>query len=465
MKVGTVPMLSARITADDVPQDWPLLHAPQRKAGLIWRATDGMTLELWLVVFYLIAIGVADLQASKLGVMLGPVPVFLTDITLFLLLSTSFVRWPSRVLYWLSEGIGAGRVGRAVWALIIVAIVLFSMAVGEYLIYAVRDLAIFSYSLFYPLVYFAIRQRRDALRLLRYFIYASVAGAALLVMQETIGLDLGLFHPMTRVALGRTFVALRSGDSNAPIFALVFLSTYAICDRKLRIVHVICALLCFCSLAASAARASVVAVTLAAVVTCWSTHGKRRLWFVVAGTLSALLVALAPLMPQNSVSQQLEDLRLSVISAAGGPSVDGNASFRTRRWQYAIGQWAEHPICGIGFGRQIIPSGLVDETERKGEFNAGMPHNSLLFIGARTGMIGFSLVLYSWISTFKSLIVMFRRTGHTEYLAVANILAAMFGCAMFGLFIERPGSNATFWIVLAIGWRLVNLPISDASVL
>jgi O-antigen ligase len=161
------------------------------------------------------------------------------------------------------------------------------------------------------------------------------------------------------------------------------------------------------------------------------------------------------MMPQNPASRQLENLRLSVISAAGGPSVDGNASFRTRRWQYAIEQWAEHPILGIGFGRQIIPSGLVDATERKGEFNVGMPHNSLLFIGARTGLIGFFIILYSWGSTFKRLIAMFRRTYRVEYLAIANILAAMFGCAMFGLFIERPGSNATFWIVLAVGSRLV----------
>ena len=416
-----------------------------------------MTTELWLVVIYLVATGIADLQASKLGLTLGPVPVFLTDITLFLLLVTSFVRWPSRILYWLSEGSGAGPVGRAVWLIIILAIVLFFMAVGEYLLFAVRDLAIFSYSLFYPLVYFAIRKRQDALKLLRYFTYASVIGAALLVLQETIGLDLGLFHPMTRVALGRRFVALRSGDSDDPIFALVFLTVYALLDRKLRFLHMICVILCCLSLAASAARASVVAVVLAAGVTCYYVRGRQRLCFVLIGIVVVLAVVVAPMMPPNPASKQLEHLRLSVISGAGGSSIDGNASFRTRRWQYAIDQWVEHPILGIGFGRQIIPSGLVDATERKGEFNVGMPHNSLLFLGARTGLIGFSLILYSWLSAFKRLTVMFRRTRRVECLAVANILAAMFGCAMFGLFIERPGSNATFWIVLAIGSRLVEL--------
>ena len=434
---------------------WPSEQERTRNPGLLRLATNGMTVELWLVVIYLVVTGVADLQASKMGLMVGPIPVFLTDITLFLLFVASFVRWPSRILFWLSEGFGAGPVGRAVWLLVILAIVFFFIAVGEYTLYAARDLAIFSYSLFYPLVYFAIRKRQDALRLLRYFTYASVLGAALLVLQETIGLDLGLFHPMTRVALGRTFVALRSGDSNAPIFSLVFLSVYALFDRRLRVLHVICAILCCFSLAASAARASVVAVMLAAGVTLYCLRWRQRLWVVLAGTVVALPVILAPIMPQTPASRQLEDLRLSVISGAGGPSVDGNASFRTRRWEYAITQWIEHPILGIGFGRQIIPSGLVDATERKGDFNVGMPHNSLLFIGARTGLIGFSLILYSWGSIFKRLTTMFRRTYRVEYLAIANILAAMFGCAMFGLFIERPGSNATFWIVLAIGSRLV----------
>jgi len=410
---------------------------------------------LWLVLIYLVAMGVADLQASKLGLMVGPIPVFLTDITLFLLFVTSFVRWPSRILYWLSEGFGAGSVGRAVWLVIIMAVVFFFMAVAQYPLYAARDLAIFSYSLFYPLVYFAIRERRDALRLLRYFSYASVIGAALLVLQEATGLDLGLFHPMTRVALGRTFVALRSGDSNAPIFALVFLSVYALFERRLRVFHVICVGLCCFSLAASAARASVIAVLLAAGVTFYCARGRQRLYFVLLGTLVALPVIVAPLLPEGPASRQLENLRLSVISGAGGPSVDGNASFRTRRWQYALTEWAEHPILGIGFGRQIIPSGLVDATERKGEFNVGMPHNSLLFIGARTGLIGFSLILYSWVSTLIRLVGMYRWTRRVELLGVANILSAMFAYAMFGLFIERPGSDATFWIVLSIGSRLL----------
>lgn len=431
---------------------WPGRREPSSDGGSTALSATGMTTELWLTLIYLVAIGTGDLQASKIGFTVGPVPLFLTDITLFLLFAASFVRWPSRILYWLSEGFGAGSVGRAVWLLIVLAVVLFCFAVGDYPLYAARDLAIFGYSLFYPLVYFAIRDRRDALKLLRYFSYAGVIAAVLLVAQETVGLDLGLFEPMRRVALGQTFVVLRGTSS---IFSLVYVCVYAIFDREFRVFHIVCVLLCGFSLAESVARAHIVGVFVAAGITLYCARTKDRVRFLLAGFILGLPVLLAPLIPQNvPASRQLENLRLSVISAAGGPSVDGNAGFRTRRWEYAIASWAEHPFVGIGFGREIIPSGLVDPTERKGDFNVGMPHNSFLFILARTGLIGLALILYCWSSIVSRLIAMFRRTYRVEYLAVADILGAMFAVAMFGLFIERPASDASFWILLAIGARL-----------
>jgi O-antigen ligase len=337
--------------------------------------------------------------------------------------------------------------------------VLFCLAVGDYPFYAARDLAIFSYSLFYPLVYFAIRERRDAIRLLQYFTYAGVIAAALLVLQETIGLDLGLFDVSKRVALGQTFVSVRSGNENVfSIFSLVSLSAYVVLESRRRAFNTACAILCFLTLTASDGRASVVGVAFAVGISLYCAGRRERIGFLLASALVALPVALAPIIPPNiPASRQLEGLRLSVISAAGGPSVDTNAKFRTLRWQSAISLWSEYPFLGAGFGREIIPSSLVDGAERRGEFNVGMPHNTFLFVGARTGLVGLSLFLYCWCSIVMRLAARFRCTYHVEDLAVANILAAMFGFAMFGLFIERPGTDASFWILLAIGTRLAGL--------
>src|ERR1700687_4249512 len=150
----------------------PVVPASSRDSMAGVLGLRGMTLELWLILAYIVVMGVGDLRAAKLGIYIGPVPIFLTDITLLLLLTVSLVRWPSRILYWLSEGVGAGPVGRVVWILCIAATIYFALAFSEYGLYAVRDLAVFGYSLFFPLTCFAIRDRRDAVRLLRYFTYS-----------------------------------------------------------------------------------------------------------------------------------------------------------------------------------------------------------------------------------------------------------------------------------------------------
>ncbi len=450
-------ILSARNEGGESPRCSRSQPEWRRSTAPMTPSTCGMTAELCVTLIYLVATSIGDLQASTLGLMVGPVPVFLTDITLFLLFAVSFVRWPSRILFWLSEGFGAGSVGRAVWLIVILAVVRFCFAVSEYSLFAARDLAIFAYSLFYPLVYFAIRERRDAVRLLRYFTYAGVIAAALLVLQETIGLNLGLFEVSKRIALGHTVRAVRSGNENAfSIFSLLSLTVYVMCERKLRAFHTACAIVCFFSLVDSDGRANVVAVILGAGTSLYCATARQRVGFLLAVALVALPVVLTPMIPNNiPVWRQLEGFRLSVISAAGGPSVDGNAQFRALRWHAVIDLWSENPFLGVGFGRDIVPRGLVDSTERKGRFNVGMPHNSFLFLGARTGLVGLSLFLFCWAAVLWRLTSEFRRTYRVEELAVANILAAMFGFAMFGLFIERPGTDASFWILLAIGTRLV----------
>jgi O-antigen ligase len=435
------------------------LHEKTQGGGGALLSLAGFSAELWVIAIYLTATGVADLKAAKLGVMLGPLPLFFTDLTFLVVLATSFLRWPSRLLYWLSEGVGAGRVGRAVWLIMVMALIWFCLAISDYPLYAARDLAIFEYCMFYTLVYLAIRDRRGAVRLLQCFMYAGVIGAALLVVQATTGLDFGLFERERRVELGRTFFALRSGDANVfSALSLAALLPYVIVKDRLRVFHLGCIILCFCSMVASEARTGVVALAMAVLVTVYCTRSGHRARLLIAAAALTLPVVIAPLVPHNVPgASELKNLRLSVVSGAGGPLVDANAEFRAIRWRCAFQTWAGHPFLGVGFGREIIPAGLVDPGERKGQFNLGMPHNSFLYIGARAGLLGLALYLYCWGSPVMRLLVAFRRSHRVEDLAVANILVAMFGCAMFGLFIERPGTDASLWIFVAIGSRLAEL--------
>jgi O-antigen ligase len=435
----------------------PVVPAPLRNSMAGVLGLRGMTLELWLILAYIVVIGVGDLAAAKLSIHIGSVPIFLTDITLLLLLAVSLVRSPSRILYWLSEGVGGGPVGRVVWILCIVATIYFVLAFSEYGLYAMRDLAVFCYSLFFPLTCFAIRDRRDAVRLLRYLTYAGVVLALLLLFQIASGVNLGLFYKSTRFILGHAVPEI--GGSVFNVFSLVALFAYVIFDRKLRRFHILCALACFFALAAETSRGCVTGVAIAAGLTFLRATPKYRVRCALFGGFLAVPVFLSPLIPLTIPGAGLlQGLRLSVLSALiGGSSGDPTAMFRMIRWRITFALWLTHPVFGVGFGRMLLPYTLPSlQTEmRLGQFNMGMPHNTFLFLAARMGLIGLLSVLFCWLFVLRRLFVVSKNAGEADELAAANMLVMMFGFGMFGLLFERPQLNAVFWIVIAIGQRLI----------
>ena len=443
------------------PRVTPIVPAVSRDPMAVVLGLRGMTLELWLILAYIVVMGVGDLRAAKLGIYIGPAPIFLTDITLLLLFVVSLIRWPSRILYWLSEGVGAGPVGRVVWILCILATVYFVLASSEYGLYAVRDLVIFGYSLFFPLTCFAIRDRRDAVRLLRYLTYAGVILALMLLFQLASGVNLGLFGEGTRFILGRRVPEMGGGEvAGFCVFSLAALLSYVTFERQLHRFHILCAIACFFALAATTCRSGVVGVALASSVTFLCATPKYRIRYALFAGFLAVPVFVSPLIPLTVPGAELlQGLRLSVLSAIGGASgvPDPTSYFRLIRWRITFALWLKHPVFGVGFGRMLLPSTLPSlQTELGlGKFNMGMPHNTFLFLAARMGMLGLMPVLFCWLFILGRLFVVSRLTRRADELAVTNILAMMFGFAMFVLFFERPMFNAVFWIVMAIGQRLI----------
>ena len=443
------------------PRVTPVVPAVSRDPVAVVLGLRGMTLELWLILAYIVVMGVGDLRAAKLGIYIGPAPIFLTDITLLLLFVVSLVRWPSRILYWLSEGVGAGPVGRVVWILCILATVYFVLASSEYGLYAVRDLVIFGYSLFFPLTCFAIRDPRDAVRLLRYLTYAGVILALMLLFQLASGVNLGLFGEGTRFILGRRVPEMGGGEvAGFCVFSLAALLSYVTFERQLHRFHILCAIACFFALAATTCRSGVVGVALASSVTFLCATPKYRIRYALFAGFLAVPVFVSPLIPLTVPGAELlQGLRLSVLSAIGGASdvPDPTSYFRLIRWRITFALWLKHPVFGVGFGRMLLPSTLPSlQTELGlGKFNMGMPHNTFLFLAARMGMLGLMPVLFCWLFILGRLFVVSRLTRRADELAVTNVLATMFGFAMFVLFFERPMFNAVFWIVMAIGQRLI----------
>ncbi len=411
--------------------------------------------EVVIVIAYLVATRVGALAAAKIGFQAGPIPLFLTDLTLLSLIGLAVMHRGARLLFWASSGTQAGAAGFAAWLLLAIAVAYFLLAFPTYGIYAVRDLAIFGYSLFFPLTYFAISKRSQAVRAVRYFVYAGVVAAALILVQALTGLDLG-FGTETRVVLGQSIAYLGSDDYGGVVgFSLVGLMAFSLLERKRKRLHIVALLLCFLALADTGTRSAFVGVMLAAVVTFMVVSHRHRLSFVVLAAVLAGALVLGAFIPDSFPgSVAMHKLYLAIASASSSSNQDANAAFRLVRWKDAISTWLENPMFGVGFGRDILHQVYLGDWSGE-KFNMGMPHNTYLFLLARVGLVGFGLVAFCWIGGIAHIAAVARRFRRPDDLAALNILVAMAGFAGFVLFFERPMNNACFWIMLAIVTRLV----------
>jgi len=239
----------------------PALHAVSRRpasavarpqTGSLRRllALRGLPADILLIVAY-IALSRAFIgDEARLGIKIGPLPLFVTDAILLVLIVMNLHKRGGRLLQWSFGGGGAGQIGRAVWLLFLITVVYFALAFPQYRLLAMRDLAIFGYSIFFPLTYFALTQRVQAAKLVRYFIYATCLGAALFEFQTLSGvklfnvgeIDLGLagHGAISRVSAGNL------GADLGPALAGLFV--YLVADREHRLLHAGAMLLCLTAL-------------------------------------------------------------------------------------------------------------------------------------------------------------------------------------------------------------------------
>jgi len=409
--------------------------------------------EIVIVIAYLVVTRIGSLAAAKIGVQVGPVSLFLTDMTLIAMFVIAVLRRPARLLFWVSSGTQAGASGFAIWILCWLAVIYFVIAFPSYHIYAVRDLAIFEYSLFFPLTYFAIPNRIWAVRVARYFVYAGIVSAAIILIEAGTGIPMGIGGGR-RFVLGTVADFIGSDDFGAVVaFSLAGLSGYLLFERRRKRFHLAVAVLCFMALAEAATRSAFVGLVLAGFTTfLLVTHRYRVSLVIFAAALAGMSIVVAKvpnLIPGMAV---LHRFYIATMSGIGG-SQDPNAAFRLVRWKDAVGTWFESPVFGVGFGRNILNQVYLGDWSPD-KFNVGMPHNTFLFLLARMGVVGFGLVVFSWLNVTIRLARDVRRYRRPDDLAVVNILVAMGGFASFVLFFERPMNNANFWIMLAVAQRL-----------
>jgi O-antigen ligase len=424
-----------------------------------------LPIELVVLLSYLVLSRAFIGDEARLGVKIGPIPVFVTDVALLTVIVISLRKRGSRLLNWTFSGGGAGAIGRAVWLLFLLALVYFSLAFREYGMLAVRDLAVFSYSLFFPLTYLALGRRVFAVKLVRYFIYATCFGAALYIFQVLSGLQLVELTMSSKGLPGHQEVQhLGAGDLGAALStALTGLFAYLAVNRRHRVVNACAILLCLVALGLLVDRSAFIGFFLAAGLMFVLGFGRSRVYLAAFG---ASLFALLLLSSQGQLpipgGAQLHGLSQALFSGANFQN-DPDGQFRLQRWGAAAQTWLTSPYLGVGFGAPIIPEDTWTSTEIKrgseqgklGSFNQGMPHNTFLTALVRTGPIGLGLIIFAWgYAVVRLLKVVRNRNTDPDQLAVLGILIAMVPYAALNLFFERPMLCASFWIVLAISFKL-----------
>ena len=446
------------------------INVPQQVRGNGLRPgpdVKGLPADLLLIMAYVFLTRSFIGNEAALGIKIGPVPLFVTDATLIVLIAMTIHRRGGRLLNWIFGGGGAGAIGRAVWLLFLMSTVYCALAFPKYGIMALHDLAIFGYSIFFPLTYFAIKKRRQAVNLVQCFIYATCAGAVLFNFQALSGINLfSVQAGMKGLGLHQGVKYLTAGVLSAALGpALAGLLAYVALCRKHRVLHAGAILLCGVTLVQVMDRSSFLGFGLAAGFMFVLGIGRSRIYLSVlaAGFLALVLISAQGELPVPG-GIKLHNFWLGISSGAD-VSNDPDAQFRMQRWGKTVAVWLTSPVFGVGFGAPIMldsnGESLREETKGAiqrgglGAFNVGMPHNSFLMAMARMGLIGLGLICFAWLSAIVRIVkLMMRGVVDADLSASVVILIAMIPIAALNLFFEQPMLCAPFWIILAVAYKL-----------
>ena len=139
------------------------------------------------------------------------------------------------------------------------------------------------------------------------------------------------------------------------------------------------------------------------------------------------------------------------VTADLGDKPDNNR-FRLVWWEAVLAQtFDEGPLLGLGFGRDLAEQFVRRYySDNSDEFNTRSPHNFAITVFARTGLLGFGLLM----AVFAAAFVRMRRNAKAEpnsggaavWLAPVSIFVA----ACFGVVLEGPMGAAIFWTTLGL---------------
>jgi O-antigen ligase len=303
-------------------------------------------------------------------------------------------------------------------------------------------------ALLLPIAFTAIRNRRDAIRILA----AIVVGAGIAAVSAIVAPP-----PPESAISGRA--AGTVGDPNELAAALLVglaIATAFLVNRHirspLRALSGIAAVLCLAGILISLSRGGLIGTACALLIAIVVGGRWRGRVLALCGTLAVLAVGYFALLASLPAKERVLD-----VSAGGGTG-------RLDLWTVALRMIAAHPLNGIGSGQFPISSvhyllrpGLI----QNGAFILSTPkvaHNTYLNVLAELGVFGGSLFIAMIVFSVGCAVVAIRRLTRAKDESM-EILARGFVVGLGGylatlLFLSE-STEKLFWILIAIGPALL----------
>jgi O-antigen ligase len=430
--------------------------SPLAQTGQGRRQADSLNFAGILIAVYLIATRIGSKPVSTIGIEVGGIPVYFTELFLVVLtITVIFSSW-DKFIIWALTANGARLGGAMVWVLVVLSAVYAYLAYPVWKIFAIRDLAIFGYASVFALAFFSLKTKAQARQLLRILIYAGAATGAALVIETLAGTNILVSTVEIRVVAetGEAIESRGGGDVGGVVgVSLAGLIVYLVTKRERFGLHALLAVVCLAGLVIgqtrSASYALFVSIATCALFIDWKSYQRIALWAAGLCMTAGLFVLL---LEGTQLSGAVTGF-VKAMSSGTALAEDGNFRFRLLRWTYVYNEWLGSPLFGLGFGAPLVPPNFI--TRWESGLNAGLPHNTYLTVLARMGLAGFTPIVLAWSG---ALVRAFRHrllgVIDADLAASATMLVMLATFAGSVLFFERPWNCVPFWILLAIAYRL-----------
>lgn len=323
---------------------------------------------------------------------------------------------------------------------------------------AIRDFAMVYYAGFFFLAQFAAAEPAG-----RRFLHACFLGSCtvLLATQPLFSYRPDFF--LSTLTLRGVPVIFYKGDLTATFMAAAAIAAFLAYERTQRKRYLLLSLALTGVCLGTNNRASMLGLAVVALLL--GLAGRWRFALVQAGTgiVAAIIVLFAAHLTDKPWQQTplygIYERVVSVIDPFGHRTYSGedtfykgdNNRFRSVWWKAVFDETVErNPWLGVGFGYDLAGRFVREYyPDAADEFSARSPHNVVLTVFARMGVVGL-LPFIVGISMAVRQTMRCARAGPSQATALWSAALVIFVSACFGVVLEGPMGAVVFWTLLGL---------------